>query len=447
MPGNVIWFENLTRGDVATVGGKNSSLGEMVRTLGAKGIQVPAGFATTADAFRAFIAENTLFDRMGEVLDRLDKGKITLQEAGRTIRAMIVAGDWPAEIEADIRTAYAELGRRAGSDEPPVAVRSSATAEDLPDASFAGQQETFLNVRGAEAVMEASKRCFASLYTDRAITYRKLKGFDHQKVALSVGVQQMVRSDIGGSGVMFSIDTESGFDKVVLINAAWGLGENVVQGAVTPDEYEVYKPFLKTEGLVPIVEKALGAKEKKMIYGREGEAETRNVPTSKAERAAFVLNDDEILALARMAVTIEDHYGQPMDMEWARDGDHRRAVHRSGPARNRAVAHRGRRDEELQRAQCRAGPADRAERRQRGRGRPGLPDRARPRHRPLRRRLDPGDLDHRPGLGADHEARRGDRSPTTAAAPATPPSSAASWGCRRSSAPARPRICCMTSRR
>ncbi|MFC2969613.1 phosphoenolpyruvate synthase [Acidimangrovimonas pyrenivorans] len=320
MSDNVIWFENLKRGDVSIVGGKNASLGEMVATLDARGIKVPAGFATTADAFRAFIAENALFNRMGEVLDRLDAGKITLQEAGRTIRAMIVAGDWPAEIEADIRAAYDELGRRAGSEAPSVAVRSSATAEDLPDASFAGQQETFLNVQGADAVIEACKRCFASLYTDRAITYRKLKGFDHQKVALSVGVQQMVRSDIGGSGVMFSIDTESGFDKVVLINAAWGLGENVVQGAVTPDEYEVYKPFLDSPDLVPIVEKSLGAKEKKMIYGGEGEAETRNVPTSKAERAAFVLNNDEILALARMAVTIEDHYGQPMDMEWARDG-------------------------------------------------------------------------------------------------------------------------------
>ncbi|MHC0053064.1 phosphoenolpyruvate synthase [Actibacterium sp. D379-3] len=320
MSSNVLWFETLSRGDVPQVGGKNASLGEMVSTLGGKGIRVPAGFATSAEAFRGFIAENELYDHMAEVLDWFDHGKITLQEAGRTIRGMILAGDWPEALLADIRAAYAELGQRTGQDAPSVAVRSSATAEDLPDASFAGQQETFLNVRGEEALLEACKRCYASLFTDRAITYRKLKGFDHQKVALSIGVQQMVRSDIGGSGVMFSIDTESGFDKVVLINAAWGLGENVVQGAVNPDEYQVYKPFLDNPALTPILEKTLGAKEKKMIYAGAKGGETKNVPTSRAERAAFVLKDAEILDLARMACTIEDHYGQPMDMEWARDG-------------------------------------------------------------------------------------------------------------------------------
>jgi len=317
---NVIWFEDLKRGDVGQVGGKNSSLGEMVSTLGPKGIAVPAGFATSADAFRAFIAANALHEHMEEVLGWLEDGKITLQEAGKTIRSMIVAGDWPDDLRADIRAAYADLARRTGVEAPSVAVRSSATAEDLPDASFAGQQETFLNVVGEGALLDACKRCYASLFTDRAITYRTLKGFDHTQVALSVGVQQMVRSDIGGSGVMFSIDTESGFDKVVLINAAWGLGENVVQGAVNPDEYMVYKPFLGNDALVPIVEKQLGAKEKKMIYaGRQG-GHTKNVPTSKAERTSFVLENDEILALARMACTIEEHYGQPMDMEWARDG-------------------------------------------------------------------------------------------------------------------------------
>lgn len=320
-PRNILWFEDLSRGDVALVGGKNSSLGEMVQQLGKKGIKVPGGFATTADAFRAYLAANTLDDRIAETLRRWQDHRLTLHDAGAQVRAMILDGAWPKDIEADILTAYRELSRRAGTTDLSVAVRSSATAEDLPDASFAGQQETYLNVRGEAALLAACRRCYASLFTDRAITYRTLKGFDHARVALSIGVQRMVRSDTGGSGVMFSIDTESGFDKVALITAAWGLGENVVQGAVNPDEYEVFKPFLAKEGLTPIVKKSLGAKEIKMIYaGAEGGA-TKNVPTSKAERAAFVLSDAEILSLARMAVTIEDHYGLPMDMEWARDGD------------------------------------------------------------------------------------------------------------------------------
>lgn len=317
---NIMWFENLARGDVALVGGKNSSLGEMVQQLGQKGIKVPDGFATTADAYRAYLTANALDDRIEEVIGRWQADKITLHDAGAQVRAMILEGDWPADIEADILASYAELSRRAGVDEVPVAVRSSATAEDLPDASFAGQQETYLNVRGPAAVLTACRRCYASLFTDRAISYRQVQGFGHEKVALSIGVQRMVRSDIGGSGVMFSIDTESGFDKVALITAAWGLGEKVVQGAVDPDEYEVYKPLLTRPELSPIVEKALGAKEIKMIYAKEQGGETKNVPTSRAEREAFVLSDAEILELARMAVTIEDHYGQPMDMEWARDG-------------------------------------------------------------------------------------------------------------------------------
>ncbi len=317
---NVIWFENLKRGDVATVGGKNSSLGEMVSTLAPKGISVPDGFATTADAFRDFIAHNDLEARIAAEMEALSSHKITLAEAGKRVREMIVAGDWPEALHADILGAYAEMAKRVGTQNPSVAVRSSATAEDLPDASFAGQQETFLNVEGEASLLAACKRCYASLFTDRAITYRTVQGFDHLAVALSVGVQQMVRSDIGGSGVMFSLDTESGFDKVVLINAAWGLGENVVQGAVTPDEYMVYKPFLKKDGLVPIVEKTLGAKEIKMIYAGDGRA-VKNVKTSKAERARFVLDEAEICELASQAVTIEEHYGQPMDMEWARDGN------------------------------------------------------------------------------------------------------------------------------
>ncbi len=317
---NIIWFENLSRGDVGLVGGKNSSLGEMYSSLSKEGIKIPPGFATTSDAFRSYMLENKLGDRIADTLDKQEAGKITLQEAGRFIRAAINAGDWPEDISTDIVESYRELVRRTGLADVPVAVRSSATAEDLPDASFAGQQETYLNVRGEEALLEACRQCFASLFTDRAITYRKLKGFDHEQVALSVGVQQMVKSDIGGAGVMFSIDTESGFDKVVLINAAWGLGENVVQGSVSPDEYQVYKPLLKDPALAPIVEKKLGSKEKKLIYAGAKGGDTKNVPTSKAERLKFVLNDEEIILLSRQACTIEDHYGQPMDMEWAKDG-------------------------------------------------------------------------------------------------------------------------------
>jgi pyruvate,water dikinase len=320
MADNVIWFEHLRRGDVAKVGGKNSSLGEMVQELGGRGIAVPGGFATTSDAYRAYIAHNDLGARIAAEMEALTAHKITLAEAGTRVRAMIVGGDWPAEVLADIRAAYVEMARRTGQDAPAVAVRSSATAEDLPDASFAGQQETFLNVTGEAALLAACKRCYASLFTDRAISYRTVQGFDHMEVALSIGVQQMVRADTGGSGVMFSLDTESGFDKVVLINAAWGLGENVVQGAVTPDEYMVYKPHLANPDLLPIVERSLGAKEIKMIYAEDGKA-VKNVKTSKAERRTFVLSEAETVALARMAATIEDHYGCPMDMEWARDGD------------------------------------------------------------------------------------------------------------------------------
>ena len=222
---------------------------------------------------------------------------------------------------AAITAAYRDLCNRTGKADTDVAVRSSATAEDLPDASFAGQQETYLNIRGERALLDACRRCYASLFTDRAISYRNAKGFDHMKVALSVGVQNMVRSDIGGAGVMFSIDTETGFDKVVLINAAWGLGENVVQGAVDPDEYLAFKPFLSDPTLSPIIEKKRGDKAIKMIYGSASDDPTRNVPTSKAERASFVLSDQDIMSLSRWACIIESHYGQPMDMEWAKDGE------------------------------------------------------------------------------------------------------------------------------
>lgn len=313
------WFENLRRADVARVGGKNSSLGEMVHALSPKGIRIPPGFATTADAFWAFVDANDLRGRIEAVLKDWSEHRMDLAAAGKSIRALILQGDWPPDLAESIRASYRALGKRTGYDNVAVAVRSSATAEDLPDASFAGQQETFLNVQGEDQLLIACKRCYASLFTDRAISYRETKGFDHMKVALSIGVQEMVRSDIGGAGVMFSIDTETGFDKIVLINAAWGLGENVVQGAVDPDEYQVFKPLLANAALVPIVEKTRGEKAIKMVYA-PGDSPTRNVPTSKRERASFVLADAEILELARWAVTIEDHYGCPMDMEWARDG-------------------------------------------------------------------------------------------------------------------------------
>ncbi len=314
----VLDFTQVKRGDVGLVGGKNASLGEMIGALEPKGILVPPGFATTSEAFRMFLAENSLDAAIAEHLERLADGKAALQTVGREVRDLILEGDWPDEIATAITARYRKLGEASGETDIPVAVRSSATAEDLPDASFAGQQETFLNVIGEAALLDACKRCYASLFTDRAISYRQIQGFEHDQVALSVGVQQMVRADTGGSGVMFSIDTESGFPDAVLINAAWGLGENVVQGAVDPDEYQVFKPFLDRKNLSPILEKRLGAKAIKMIHDRDGTP--RNVPTSKAERQQFVLSDAEILVLARQAKIIEQHYGQPMDMEWARDG-------------------------------------------------------------------------------------------------------------------------------
>ncbi len=316
----VIWFEEVRRSDVGSVGGKNSSLGEMVQTLAPKGIRVPPGFATTAEAYWDYIEANGFREKLTAMLANLAAGKSTLAETGKDIRALLLRGEWPETTAAAIVGAYHRLCERTGKSEVDVAVRSSATAEDLPDASFAGQQETFLNIRGEKALLEACRRCYASLFTDRAISYRQAKGFDHMSVALSIGVQQMVRSDLGGSGVMFSIDTETGFKDVVVIDAAWGLGENVVQGAVDPDEYQVFKPLLGENSLSPIIEKKRGEKAIKMIYAA-GEKPTRNVPTSKAERAAFVLNDDEILTLARWAAAIEAHYGCPMDMEWAKDGE------------------------------------------------------------------------------------------------------------------------------
>jgi pyruvate, water dikinase len=314
------WFEEIGIGDVASVGGKNASLGEMVRNLGRYGIKVPPGFAITADGYRHFIEANSLETLIASRLGELEGGKASVAELGLTIRGAMLKARCPGDLAGAICQAYRDLSQRLGMDEADVAVRSSATAEDLPDASFAGQQETFLNVRGEADVLDACRRCFASLFTDRAISYREAKGFDHLKVALSIGVQQMVRSDLAGAGVMFSIDTETGFDRVVLIDAAWGLGETVVQGTIDPDEYQVFKPLLADAALKPIVHKRCGGKALKMIYTQESEQPTRNVPTSLAEHSAYVLTDAEILQLARSACIIERHYRGPMDIEWAKDG-------------------------------------------------------------------------------------------------------------------------------
>jgi pyruvate,water dikinase len=297
----------LGRGDIARVGGKNASLGEMIGRLAQAGIRVPGGFATTAEAYWRFLEHNQLTERIGAKLAELAEDAHNLAVVGKAVREMILAAELPPELEEAIKRGYREMGRRA------VAVRSSATAEDLPEASFAGQLETFLNVRGDKALLEACKRCYASLFTDRAIVYRRNHGFEHMKVALSVGVQRMVRADKAGAGVMFSIDTETGFPRTVLIEAAWGLGETVVQGMVEPDAYHVFKPLLGRPHLKPIVGKQLGAKARKMV-GR------KLVDTRKKEREAYVLADDEVLQLARWACAIEAHYGQPMDMEWAKDG-------------------------------------------------------------------------------------------------------------------------------
>ncbi|KFA74034.1 hypothetical protein S40288_05166 [Stachybotrys chartarum IBT 40288] len=312
-------FKQVSCGDVALVGGKNSSLGEMITALSSEGIKVPPGFATTSKAYWHYIDSNDIRCKVAAILEDWQQNKMGLSKAGSAIRRLFLSGTWPKEIADEIHDAYEELSAEAGVGELSVAVRSSATAEDLPEASFAGQQETYLNITGYQHLLDACRRCYASLFTDRAISYRQGRDVDHMSTALSIGVQQMVRSDKHGAGVMFSIDTESGFDKIVLINAAWGLGENVVQGTVNPDEYQVFKPLLNQEHLSPIIQKTTGDKNIKLIYGDEV-TPTRSVPTSNVEAASFVLDDKEILQLARWACTIEKHYGCPMDMEWAKDG-------------------------------------------------------------------------------------------------------------------------------
>ena len=320
-PSVIRWFSDLSNDDVPLVGGKNASLGEMVRTMRKQNIWVPDGFAITAEAYWQFLKTNRLNDKIAGLVEDMRKNRIQLGEAGHKIRQLIGKAEFPIETRDAIGQAYAKLSKKYKTREVDVAVRSSATAEDLPHASFAGQQESFLNISGAEDLMEACRKCYASLFTDRAISYREGKGFEHMKVALSVGVQKMIRSDKACSGVMFSIDTETGFPNVVVINGAWGLGENVVKGLVNPDAYLVFKPLLHDRKLVPIIGKTLGKKEKKMIYAKRGSHPTKQVATSVKERRAFVLEDAEILQLARWACEIEKHYGKPMDIEWAKDGD------------------------------------------------------------------------------------------------------------------------------
>jgi pyruvate, water dikinase len=318
---SIRWFEKLSSKDVEMVGGKNASLGEMVKNLKKQGIEVPDGFATTADAYWQYLEANDLKEKITSYLKKMEAGENSLAKSGKAIRNLFRKGSFPEETAEAICGAYHELCQRYETKQVDVAVRSSATAEDLPEASFAGQQESFLNIAGEEKLLDACRKCYASLFTDRAIAYRQEKGFDHMKVALSVGVQKMVRSDKAGAGVMFTIDTETGFPDVVVIDAAWGLGENVVQGTVTPDQYMVFKPLLDEKNFHPIIEKTKGTKEKKMLYAKGGSKATKNINTSKEERQSFVLDDQEILELARWAVAIEKHYKKPMDIEWAKDGE------------------------------------------------------------------------------------------------------------------------------
>ncbi|MGM0481157.1 MAG: phosphoenolpyruvate synthase [Pseudomonadota bacterium] len=317
----VRWLENLGSDDVSIVGGKNASLGEMIGNLREQGVRVPGGFATTADAYYAYVKHNELEDTIRELTEALAREEKNLKQVGKEIREAFRQGEFPDDIEQTIRDAYQELASRNDNKDLSVAVRSSATAEDLPEASFAGQQETFLNIRGGDNLIDACRNCYASLFTDRALNYREHRGFDHLKLALSVGVQKMVGSAESCAGVMFSLDTDTGFPDVVVINATWGLGETVVQGTVDPDEYRVFKPGLENKDLVPILARKRGSKKEKMVYAARGSEPTRTIATKKKEREAWVLSDDDILALARWAVSIEKHYGKPMDMEWAKDSE------------------------------------------------------------------------------------------------------------------------------
>jgi pyruvate,water dikinase len=320
------WFNDISIDDVPSVGGKNASLGEMFSELTPRGINIPNGFAITADAYNYFIEFNNLNEPIQKILSTLDTDNIdNLRNSGHKIRQLILNAHFPEELSEEIMTAYQKLGKES-FENPDVAVRSSATAEDLPNASFAGQQETFLNIRGEASLLNACRKCFSSLFTNRALSYREKKGFADKKIALSIGVQKMVRSDLAASGVMFSIDTESGFKDAVLINSSYGLGENIVQGTVNPDEFYIFKPTLK-EGFRPILRKKIGTKEITMVYDLNGSKMTKNIPVPKEARNQYSINDDELLLLAKWACIIENHYSEkrghfsPMDIEWAKDGE------------------------------------------------------------------------------------------------------------------------------
>jgi len=314
----IVDFSTVGMGDVARVGGKNASIGEMIANLSAAGVRVPGGFATTADAYRAFLAQDGLGDRIRELLADVDGDDVVkLAERGKRVRELLLAAPLPERLRAELRDAYAAMCAEAGG-EVAVAVRSSATAEDLPEASFAGQQETYLNVCGLEAVEDAVRKVFASLFTDRAISYRLHHGFAHEEVALSAGVQRMARSDLGSSGVAFTLDTESGFDGAVFVTSTYGLGELLVQGAVNPDEFYLAKKGLR-EGRPAVLARKLGTKAEKMVYAPGGGVE--RVPVAAADRARFSLDDDDLHELGRQCVAIEDHYGRPMDIEWVKDGE------------------------------------------------------------------------------------------------------------------------------
>jgi pyruvate,water dikinase len=317
----VLWLDQLRLSDLAKVGGKNASLGEMIGNLGNLGVSVPGGFATTAHAFQQFIAQSGLARRIQDRLATLDVDDVeALAAAGAQIRAWVTETPLLADLDAEMRTAYAKLCKDSGKDNAAVAVRSSATAEDLPDASFAGQQETFLNVCGADDVIHRVKEVFASLYNDRAIAYRVHHGFRHEEVSLSAGVQLMVRSDIGASGVLFTLDTESGFRDAIFVTASWGLGEMVVQGAVNPDEFYVYKPTLRA-GKLAILRRQLGEKQQRMVYSDKPGERVRIEETPAADRKRFCLSDSDVQELAKQALVIEQHYGRPMDIEWGKDGN------------------------------------------------------------------------------------------------------------------------------
>ena len=316
----VLPFEKITIKDVPLVGGKNASLGEMYQTLTKKGVRVPNGFAVTAYAYKTFLEENGLKGKIKRVLSGLNTKNVKdLSERGKKVRSLILNQKIPEKISKEIISNYNKLSSFHGVKNVDVAIRSSATAEDLPDASFAGQQESYLNVKGEEEVIKYCRECFASLFTDRAISYREEKGFSHFDVYLSAGIQIMVRSDLAASGVMFSVDTETGFRDVVYVTGIYGLGENIVQGAVNPDEFYVHKPTLK-KGFKSIISKKIGEKSKKMIYSSSKGSTVKNILTSNEERTNFCINDNEIIQLAKWAVLIEEHYKRPMDMEWAKDG-------------------------------------------------------------------------------------------------------------------------------